>query len=395
MRWHVCDSLTGRIVGRLHPNSWDITEEPRASSVGNLTVPLPGDPAAVDRLRNLLRPGDRRPHARAVALEDPNTGKVLFYGPIVSPPQRSGPEIAVPVVDWSAWFRQTVIRPSGATFTTTAGRDYIVTNREQALIMTDLFARALEATAGNPNIVIDAAPTTGVNRARTAKLFAKVGEHLDEIANLSNGCEWYTYGTRDDDSTSIVAHVAVAWPERGGGQIPVRLSYRQDLNGNRSGNVDTVSWPGGGEGAATRIWATDGADPVALYGWGQSPTVGSVDIIWEDTIDLADGTTNKATATARAKGELRRVVSFDGTVDLTVNARVIPFAKLQVGDRARVEIADMWNLVQLGAVRIVKRVMSGGAGRPDLQVLTVDLDDNRFPFGGDLPGTAVEDNGVT
>src|SRR5688572_18378807 len=102
LRWHVCDSRTGNIAGRLSVNGYDITEEIRASSVGNLTVPLPDNPAAVERLRNLIKPAGRRPHYRAVAMEDADTGQILFYGPISAPPRREGPNVAIAVVDWSA-----------------------------------------------------------------------------------------------------------------------------------------------------------------------------------------------------------------------------------------------------------------------------------------------------
>src|SRR5829696_1541542 len=143
LRWHVTNSRTGSIVGRLNVNSYDITEEIRASSVGNLTVPMPDNPAAVERLRNLIKPAGRRSHYRAVAMEDADTGQILFYGPISAPPRREGPNVAISVVDWSAWFRSALIKPSGQTPLFNTKSDYVVTSREQCLIMWDLFGRAL------------------------------------------------------------------------------------------------------------------------------------------------------------------------------------------------------------------------------------------------------------
>jgi hypothetical protein len=59
-----------------------------------------------------------------------------------------------------------------------------------------------------------------------------------------------------------------------------------------------------------------------------------------------------------------------------------------VGDRVRLEV-DGWN--RTAATRS-SRVVPGAvrrAGKPTTQVLTVDLDDNRFPFSGGLPGMPV------
>lgn len=389
LRWHVCDSLTGNIVGRLPVQTYEITEEVRAATVGALTVAMPGTPARVSALNRLIRPGDRRPHGRAIAMEDIATGQVLFYGPITRPPQRQGPVLTIPVVDWSAWFRSTVIRPKGTNFVTK--RDYVVTGREQGLIVTDLLSWALGTDTdgdptGKPAIVIDTAPTSGTTRDKTARMFSKIGDALDELANTDGGVEWHTYGTRNPHATQIIGHAAAAWPERGGGGTPKRLSWRQDLQGNTSGNIASYTWPQGDD-SPTRVWATDAGEEVALWGFDQDTNVGVVDLVWESTVDLADGTTNKATASARAKGELKRVAGFDGTLELAIAAERVDFTDLVVGDRARVEIDDGWNrTVNTTAARIVRRVMTGGAGRPTIQTLTVDLDDDASPFDTGLPG---------
>lgn len=396
LRWWVCDSLTGNIVGRLNPNQFEITEEIRASTVGTVRLPVPSTPNALTGLRNLIMPGDRRPHGRAIAMEDTATGRVLFYGPIVQKPVRDGAAITVTVNDWSAWFRSCVVRPTGSKFATK--RDYTAVGVEQCTIMRDLFKIALGtdtlgSSSGKPNIVVDDAPTSGVTRNLTARMFTKIGEQLDEYANLSDGAEWYTYATRDTYGTTIVAHVAVAWPERGGGTAPVRISWRQDLQGRASGNVDSFTWPGS-EDSPTREWAIDGNEVVALWGYDQAPTIGVTDIFWEGTIDLVDGTTKKAQATARAKGELKRVLNFDGLLEVTLPVRAdgkgLQFTSLVCGDRARVEIDDLWNrTINTPASRITRRVMSGGAGQITQQVLTIDIDDNDTPFTGSLPGVAV------
>jgi hypothetical protein len=395
LRWWVTNSRTGGIVGRLNVNSYDITEEIRASSVGNLTVPLPDNSAAVERLRNLIKPAGRRPHYRAVAMEDAATGQILFYGPISAPPRREGPNVALSTVDWSAWFRSALLKPSGQTPLFGTKSDYVVTSREQCLIMWELFGRALAVGVtgkGRPQMIRDDYPTSGVNRDRTARMFSTVGEHLDEISNMDRGAEWFTYGERSS-GTSVEAHVAVAWPERGRGGAPIRLSWRQDGAGNTSGTIDSFNWPPGEDNSPTRVFATDGNEDAALWGYSQAITVSDAsdsDIAWDAKIDLADGTTDKATATARAKGELNRATQFDGLLEVTVAAERLAFSSLVVGDRARVEIDDGWNrTVNTNSSRIVRRVMAGGAGKPTTQTLTVDLDDNRYPFTGQYPGVAV------
>jgi hypothetical protein len=209
---------------------------------------------------------------------------------------------------------------------------------------------------------------------------------------MDRGAEWFTYGERSS-GTSVEAHVAVAWPERGRGGAPIRLSWRQDGAGNTSGTIDSFNWPPGEDNSPTRVFATDGNEDAALWGYSQAITVSDAsdsDIAWDAKIDLADGTTDKATATARAKGELNRATQFDGLLEVTVAAERLAFSSLVVGDRARVEIDDGWNrTVNTNSSRIVRRVMAGGAGKPTTQTLTVDLDDNRYPFTGQYPGVAV------
>jgi hypothetical protein len=395
LRWHVCDSLTGNIVGRLPVNGYDITEEIRASTVGNLKVPMPSSAKGIDALRDLIMPGDRRPHGRAIAMEDTATGQILFYGPMVQKPAHDGAIIAITVTDWSAWFRSCVVRPTGSKFVTKRDATWVAI--EQGVIMTDLFKIALGTDtlgnpAGKPNIVVDTAPISGTTRTKTARMFSKIGEHLDEYANLAGGVEWYTYGTRAPYGTTIVGHVAAAWPERSSGIAPIRVSWRQDLQGRASGNVDKFTWPGG-EDAPTREWAVDGNEDAALWGYDQATSIGVTDIFWEGSIDLVDGTTTKAQASARAKGELTRVLGFDGLPEVTLPVRSdgkgLTFTSLVVGDRARVEIDDRWNrTINTPASRITRRVMAGGVGQATTQTLTIDIDDNTQPLGG-LPGVPV------
>jgi hypothetical protein len=254
---------------------------------------------------------------------------------------------------------------------------------------TDVAGSLTGSLIGKPAIVIDTAPAASLNRNKTVRMFSRIGEHLDELAGLSKGVEWYTYGTRSQRATQVIGHVAAAYPERGTGNVPVRLSWKQDLRGNISGNIASFEWPGG-EDTPTRVWATDANEEVALWGYDQAPTLGTTDIVWESSIDLADGTTDKATATERAKGELKRAASFDGQLEVTLDAQKLDYAKVSVGERARVEIDDGWNrTMNITAARIVRRVMSGGAGKPTVQVVTVDIDDNSSPWSTGLPGTAV------
>jgi hypothetical protein len=381
LRFHVVNSLTGRIVGRLEPNRWEITEPLRGPATGTLTVAVPEDPAAVAKLRNLVIP-----QIRSVVLED-DDGTLIFAGPIPYREGYAGGELTIPVVDWRAWFYAVPIRPTSGG----ARHDYIVTGREQGLIMTDLMSLALTG-AGKPSMVIDTAPTTGVTRDLAAKMFqTKVAESLDTIMNRERGCEWWTYATRTS-ATQILFHAAVAWPERKTRETPIRVSWRKDVGGNAS----EVSWPVASEAAPSKVWAVDGgAEDVALWSFATDPAVAAgTRLLWESQLTLNDGTVSKATAFEAAYGAVTRAAAgIAGEAEFTIPAEKLALRDGAPGNRARLIFDNGWQQFDLPACRITQRVMSGGRGQPTQQRLTLDLTDSRYPDDGGDPGRAVTDDG--
>ena len=380
MIFHVCSSLTGLIVGRLFPSGWDVTEPVDKPSTGTISVAFPPDYESRERLRDMLRP-----RVRSVVVED-DDGSLIFGGPI---PRRAGKTdsmITIPVTDWRAWFYVTPLRPTAAG----VRRDYIknkTNQQDQGSIMTDLAALALEGT-GRPAMVIDTAPTTGVSRQFTTKMFQRsIGEALDDIVARDRGAEWYTYMVRGDDPRYIIPHFAVAWPERRKRQQPILLDYREGEPG-ASGEYD---WPQGEE-APTKVWAVDGTEDVQLWASAANPKIAAGnELLWEQVVNLNEGTgtVTKAYAFSFAVGAMQTADRSQGTADFTVTSERVPFGSIVAGDRVRLVMDDGWERSNLPAARIVQRVMRGGAGVPNGQVLSIDLADSRYPDAGGDPGEPV------
>lgn len=376
---HSVDSRTGRIVGRLPMSRWEITEPVKGSTTSTVTVTIPEHRSAQARLAGMLLP-----RIRAVVLED-DDGTLLFGGPIPNrPPKPAQGVIPVPVVDWRAWFYRAPLRPTEANLR----RNYIYrksNQREQALLMTDLATIALEPD-GAPAMVVDTAPTTGILRQFSTKMFQRsIGDALDDIAGQERGCEWHTYMATSPDPTVLLPHFKVSWPERRKRDVPLLLAY--------GGAVQEYTWPAG-QDAPTKVWAVDGTDDVTLWQSAANPKIADgTELLWEQVITLSDanGNATKKAAFSQALGALEAASRLDGTAELTVTAERVPFGSVTVGDRARVVIDDPLNLVEVDvpAARIVQRVMSGGPGLPSLQVFTVDLANTRYPDDGATPGTPV------
>lgn len=385
MRFHVADSLTGKIVGRLEPSSWECTDPLRGAGTGSLTIPLPDDPLDVARLLDLTR---RR--IRWVALED-DQGRFLFGGPIPRRPGHSGGNLIVPWVDWRAWFYRAPIRPNADG----TRRDYVkvgVAALEQATIMADLAKIALD-TVGKPALVVDTPPTTGVTREITALMLDRsVGDYLDSIRDRERGCDWYTYTTKSaTDPTVLVPHVAVAWPERRIRTVPIRVEYRH----GDGGNSFDPAWPEGGD-SPNRVWAVgDGEPPDQAWASDEFPDVAAgVDMAWEEIIGPLDGVVKKATAFEHALGAVERARGYEGVAEFSILHETIPLGEVSTGDRARIVYSDTWESVDVGAVRIIERTLSGGRDKPLAQRIKVDLADDGYPDDGSTPGEAVADDGT-
>lgn len=385
MRFHVADTLTGKIVGRLDPSSWEVSEPLRSPGVGTLAVPLPD---ADDRVRGLV--DLTLPRRRWVAIEDDH-GRFLWGGAIPRRPARNEGIVTIPLVDWRAWFYTTPIRP----LANGTRRNYIKTGagaKDQGAMMGDLFALALD-TVGKPAITVDTPPTTGVSREMTAlQLDRSVGEYLDSITSRERGAEWYTYITRDPaDRTRLVVHAAVAYPERQTRTTPIRVEYRR----GQGGNASEYAWPEGAE-SPTRVWAVgDGEPPDQAVAFDQTPDLGDgVDVCWEKVLGPLDGVVKNATAYEYAYAHLEWAQGLSGSAEFTIPDEAIPLGDYATGDRARVIIDDGWDTADVPAARITDRVLSGGRGQATQARITVDLANSTYGDTSTVPGEAVTDDGT-
>jgi hypothetical protein len=382
VRFHVADTLTGRIVGRLEPSQWEVTDPLRSPGLGSLTVPLPTGTEALARLVDLTLP--RR---RWVAVED-DQGRFLFGGPIPRRPARHGGEITIPLVDWRSWFYRAPIRPNADG----SRRNYIRTGaaaKDQGAMMGDLFALALD-TVGAPYMVIDTPPVTDVKRELTALMLDRsIGEYLDSVANRERGAEWYTYVTRSvSDPLQLVPHCAVAYPERASRSTPIRVEYRQ----GKGGNAHDYTWPEGAE-APTRVWAVgDGEPPDQALAMDETVDLTTgVDVCWEETVGPLDGVSKNATAYEYAFAVLAHSQGLSGTAEFAITDAAIPFGDYHVGDRARVILDDLYDAADVPAARIVSRTLTGGRGVPLSARISVDLANADYGDSSTVPGEAVTD----
>lgn len=382
--WYVVNSVTGALMGQLpDPNSYEITEPVRdGATQGTIRIPLPADPDEIAELRAMLRPDPLRSHSRSIVWEI--DGKILFGGPIPSYPYRDGAEIVVPLMDWRGWFYHTVVRPTGSKLETRSS-PYKSTNQEQCDVMMDLANLAREKYA--PLLVVDSPPDSNTPRKITIKMFQgeSIGHWLDDLASRDKGAEWGTYVTRSDDALQFLPHFKVYWPEKRSTKTPFLISYRE----GDGGNAAAYSWPSQAS-AATIMYAIDGAEDTKLFAPAILPGVKTgKELLWESTVQLADGTTKKADAFTLAKGELKKATGREGEFTMTITAEELPFTDYVVGDRFHVILEDNWDALDVPAARCTQRVLSGGAGQPTQQVLTLDISDAQYASDGTLPGYQV------
>jgi hypothetical protein len=380
MKFHVCDSLTGQIVGRLYPNAWSFTDPVAAPGTGTLTVPLPNDAAAVARLVDLTAP--RR---RWVAIED-DQGRIIFGGPIPRRPARSGGEVTISLIDWRGWFYWAVLRPH---LFPASVRGYIKTGVYAINLgegMAALMRLALNSNFSPPMITVDDAPSGGVVGEITAMaLDRSVGETLDSITARGKGTEWYTYIAKGFDVTKLTPHVAVCAPERASRTTPIRVEYRI----GRGGNAHEYSWPEG-QDAPTRVWALgDGEPPAQAYAYDEYHEIDSgSDVLWERLIGPLDGVTQNATAFGYASKAIAASRGLGGEATFSILDEKLAIGDVATGDRAHILIEDGWDSADIAAARIIERTVSGGRNKPTMQTITVDLADAKYPYVG-IPGVAA------
>jgi len=375
------DTLTGRVVGQLFPSKYELEDPLRqAVGTGTLTVPLPTGADAVARLVDQTL--QRR---RWVAAREGE--QWLWCGPITDEPSRSGGEVTIPVADWRTWFYRTPIRPVAVTY---ARRNYVKTGasaREQTAIITDLMSLALDPLyVGNPLMVVDSAPITGVTRELTALMLDRsIAEYMDDVTGRG-GFDWNVYCTQTD-ATHMLLHAAACWPERAYRSEPVKIEWQI----GKGGNVSEYSWPGG-QGASTRVWATgEGEPPDQVFTFDEYPEIADgADVAWESLIGPLDGVKTTATAYDHAHAAIQRSQGYNRTVEFTLAAEQLPLTACATGDRARVVFSDGWVDVDIPAARIISRTISGGRGQPTQQRLSIDLSDAVYP--DDDPGEDVPDD---
>lgn len=382
LRFHVVDTLSGQIVGRLFPHDFELDDPWTGVGTGVLKVALPDPeqvPSLVDRTRALTR---------WIAVED-DQGRFLWGGPITARPGRSGGEVVIPVADWRAWFYAAPLRPAGE-----SRGDIIVSATEQAVIARTIALAALD-TPGAPAMVVDGFADTGVTRDRTLlQLDRTCGDYLDGLTaqEASDGIEWWVYVARDStDRTRLVPHVAFAHPERSSRTTPIRLEWRL----GKGGNITEPSWPTGTI-RPTRVWATgEGEPPDVPHASDEDLDIADgTQVVWESLIGPLDGVKRSARCFEYATAALDYYAGQSGQFECDVTEQAIPLGDYTTGDRARLIYDDGWDSVDLGAVRITGRNLSGGTGRPTVARLTLDLANDGYGDTGTEPGEEVTDDGT-
>lgn len=382
--FHVVDSLTGKIAGRLYPNAWEWTDPITGNGSGTLTLPLP-EPERVGAMLAMTRP-----RVRWVAVEErTETGAaIVFGGPISRRPGRDGDTVTVPFLDWRGWLYHRYLSELCGVPDLAGG--YVTKNAEQVLAMRKLMHYALtDSEAPVPYMVVDDCPATDVIREVTFRSYqTSIGDCLDDLASRADAPEWYSYITRIDDRT-LLPHLAVAYPERSDKLI--RVEHRLAFEGGHGGNVAEYAWPEGTD-APTRVWATgDGEPPAQPAAYDQLPELEEgADLVWEDVENIS-GVTEVPTLFDHAQDNLDALSNLSGQATFKVPAEPSPniahisLGEVNVGDRAVLVLRDGWEDLDLPGVRIIQRVVTGGRDQPLMQELTLDLTDPEPP-GDAEPG---------
>lgn len=383
MEFYSVDTLTGKIVGRLYPVKWELSDPLREPGTGSLTLAPEVDQRSVAVEAT-------RPRKRWVACRDEVTGVWVWGGPVPrKPTPQTDGTLTVPLVDWRSWFHTAQLRPGD----TTTG-NYVVKDRDQGTIARNLLTRALDdsaitdTTLSLPPIIIDTSPTTGVLRDRTlVRLSQSIGASLDGLVTVDRGIDWWTYVTPSrDDPTVLAIHVAVAYPERTLRTDPVRIEWQVGKGGNVA---ETPSWPEASE-EVTRMWVLgDGEPPDQVVAYDETT---EPDVLWESTYS-ASGVKKAKRAWEHAYGQRLQAQQYAASAEFVLSPERLPFGDVAPGDRARVVYDDGWEAVDVDAARIVGRVMSGGRGEPTRHRLVVDLSDV-VPRTTGTPGEAGESEEV-
>jgi hypothetical protein len=357
MRFHVADTLTGRIVGRLYPSTWEVTDPVTGSASGWVEVPAG---TVTGHAPDVLAPVRRQV---AVELDD---GTILAGGPIPTPPDRvDGGLVRVPFVDWRGWWYRALLwpNPDGTR------RDYFATGVEQITIMRDLALIGLDHPAAPGNMVVDTAAASGVPRTRTFRMFSRIGELFDDLARAERGPDWWTYLVRD--GVTLIPHTRFGYPFRSLRDAnPVVLRHKAGEGGNARG----VTWPTGQERSNIVYGIGSGAPPD--QGWAvaeASEVTDGAELAWPEVLSLPSETRSRAQAFEHAYARLQSLAGESGTASVTVPPDAPVVSSYGPGDLVRLAVDDGWRQVDLTGARILSRTVRG-RGEYLLDVsLTLDL----------------------
>lgn len=357
LRFHVVDSITGRIVGRLHPIEWSWSDPLTGQAEGSLTVAIPTE---MDRLTDLV--AWTQPHTRSVCVQD-DLGRWWFGGPILSAPERTDKDqVVISLSDWRAWFYAASIRPIGNTRVEYLHLAASSNQVEQCQAITDLATLGL-ATIGAPRLVVDAPPNSGVMRDVTARMFKFTGGAMDNVAQRYNAPDWYTYISSDPaDARNVIAHLAVGWPERALRSSPMSLRREipfRTVKGS-GGNLLSHTWPKTSPPPSRVLGVGSEPPPDEMWAVAESPDLLTGErLAWDEVWALPEGTTSADTAFAHSLARLMALGQDVGTVAVTIKVDATDLGSWGPGDRTRLIIKDGWIDIDLPSARIISRTLTG------------------------------------
>jgi hypothetical protein len=370
LTFHVADSLTGRIIGRLYPTEWTWTDPLTGSAEGSFTIPIPVDTDRVPNLINLTRP-----HIRQICARD-ELERWWFGGPVLGDPERNGHTVVVPVGDWRTWFYAAPIRPN----TNGTRRDYIrVTGGpggqvEQNQAIADLAAIGL-ATVGAPRLIVDTPISSGIMRDVTARMFKMTGEAMDNVARRHDAPDWWTYIATDPaDTRNVIAHVTVAYPERSLLSTPMVLRHEVVLRSQlgKGGNILTYTWPRGTPPPSRVIGVGSDPPPDEKWAIAEDPDlVAGTRLAWDEVWQLPEGIASPANAFEHAQSRLEAHGNDLGVIEVGIKPDATDLGSWGPGDRTRMIVADGWRDVELPEAHILSRTLTGRG--PDVTGVTVSV----------------------
>jgi hypothetical protein len=359
LTFHVANSLTGRITGRLNPHDWEWTDPLTGSATGKLSVPIPvGDVGKIEQLVAITRP-----HITQVAVKD-ELGRWLFGGPILADPTKNGNVLDIPIVDWRAWFYAAPLRPVGGTrveyVRVAAGTGGQVEQNEAMAAIATLGL----TTVGAPRMVVDTIVPSGVMRDVTARMFTMSGAALDNVARRFNGPDWWTYMDVDPaDPRYVVAHLAVAWPERtitSGVGLALRKEVVLETKPGSGGNIIDYDWPQQSTPPSRVHGVSSDPAPDETWAAAEDPALLSGEALaWDEVWQLPEGVTTATSAFDHSLGRLEALSGDFGVTSVNIRPEATDIGSWGPGDRCRLTIRDGWRDIELDSARILSRTLKG------------------------------------